>query len=242
MSHRSLAGAFADRGGRPFTRPGGGLEASGPEAEDQAFMTAYLGDALRAIEDAETLPGVMVAPGHQLASLIESYLAENPDGNLQTSELPLPGGGIEVKYDSGDFLGWSKSVFSWWRRIRKQPWRAPDPVPEALGTNGKARIALLADWGTGLYGAVQSAQAIEADGRFDLLFHLGDVYYSGTRKEVRENFLSKWPKVPGASAAPSIPTTRCIAAATACSTKRCRRSARPARRAPCRPTTGCWSG
>ena len=198
VSHRSLAGAFADQGGRAFARPVGGLEASGPEAEDQAFMTAYLGDALRAIEDAETLPGVMVAPGHQLASLIQSYLAENPDGNLQTSEQPLPGGGIEVKYDSGDVLGWARSVFSWWRRIRKQPWRAPSPAPEPLGTNGRARIALLADWGTGLYGAVQSAQAIEADGRFDLLMHLGDVYYSGTRKEVRENFLAKWPKVPGA--------------------------------------------
>ena len=198
VSHRSLAGAFADQGGRPFAPLPGGLEASGPEAEDQAFMTAYLGDALRAIEDAETLPGVMVAPGHQLASLIQSYLAENPDGHLQTSELPLPGGGIEVKYDSGDVLGWSRSVFSWWRRIKKQPWRAPDPAPEPLGTNGRARIALVADWGTGLYGAVQSARAIEADGRFDLLMHLGDVYYSGTRKEVRENFLAQWPKVPGA--------------------------------------------
>ncbi len=198
VSHRSLAGAFADRGGRPFARPAGGLEASGPEAEDQAFMTAYLGDALRAIEDAETLPGVMAAPGHQLASLIQSYLAENPDGTLQTSEVPLPGGGVEVKYDSGDLLGWSKSVFSWWRRIKKQPWRVPNPVPESLGTNGTARIALLADWGTGRYGAVQSAQAIAAAGGFDLLMHLGDVYYSGTRKEVRENFLAVWPKVPGA--------------------------------------------
>ena len=55
VSHRSLTSAFADQGGRAFARPVSGLEASGPEAEDQAFMTAYLGDALRAIEDAETL-------------------------------------------------------------------------------------------------------------------------------------------------------------------------------------------
>jgi hypothetical protein len=199
VSHRSFAGAFADPAGRAFSPPPGGLEASGPEAEDQAFMTAYLGDALRAIEDAETLPGVMVAPGHQLASLMQSYLAENPEAAVRIAEQPLPGGGVEVKYDSGDLLGWSKSVFSWWRRIRKQPWRRPNPVPEALGTGTTARIALLADWGTGLYGAVRSADAIAADPRgFDLLLHLGDVYYSGTRREVRDNFLAHWPRVPGA--------------------------------------------
>jgi hypothetical protein len=56
----------------------------------------------------------------------------------------------------------------------------------------------LGDWGTGLYGAPACAASIERDGDYDLLLHLGDVYYSGTPKEVRENFLELWPSVPGA--------------------------------------------
>ena len=55
-------------------------------------------------------------------------------------------------------------------------------------------MALLGDWGTGLYGAVPCAESIRRDGgRFDLLMHLGDVYYSGTRREVRERFLNVRP-------------------------------------------------
>lgn len=33
---------------------------------------------------------------------------------------------------------------------------------------------------------------------FGLLVHLGDVYYSGTEKEIRERFLEYWPRIPGA--------------------------------------------
>jgi hypothetical protein len=58
---------------------------------------------------------------------------------------------------------------------------------------------MMADWGTGLYGAPVCARSIEADRRpFDLLLHLGDIYYSGTPSEVRTRFLEKWPKRPEA--------------------------------------------
>jgi hypothetical protein len=49
------------------------------------------------------------------------------------------------------------------------------------------------DWGTGLYGAPVSARTIDQEGGFDLLIHLGDVYYSGTPNEVKRNFLAFWP-------------------------------------------------
>jgi hypothetical protein len=71
-------------------------------------------------------------------------------------------------------------------------------VPEAVVSGGRLRVGLLGHWGTRLYGAPVSVRSIERDGRYDLLLHLGEVYYSGTEKEVQELFLDRWPKVPGA--------------------------------------------
>ena len=65
-----------------------------------------------------------------------------------------------------------------------------------------AIVAIAADWGTGMYGAPDIAEAIRkqsaATRKFDLLMHLGDVYYSGTHKEVQERFLDVWPAEAGA--------------------------------------------
>jgi hypothetical protein len=59
---------------------------------------------------------------------------------------------------------------------------------------------MMGDWGTGLYGAPVCADTIGKDPKgCGLLLHLGDVYYSGTEKEVAERFLALWPQVPGAT-------------------------------------------
>ncbi|MEZ0390496.1 MAG: metallophosphoesterase, partial [Verrucomicrobium sp.] len=56
------------------------------------------------------------------------------------------------------------------------------------------RAAVLGDWGTNLYGAPKCRESIERDAQeFTMLLHLGDVYYSGTSKEVSERFLNAWP-------------------------------------------------
>lgn len=52
-----------------------------------------------------------------------------------------------------------------------------------------ARIALIADWGTGAEPAAQIARQIAAL-KPDLIVHLGDIYYSGTPEECRDNFTS----------------------------------------------------
>jgi hypothetical protein len=67
-----------------------------------------------------------------------------------------------------------------------------DPFPD------HARVAMTADWGTGLYGAPKIAQRMTQMGGFDLLMHLGDVYYSGTEEEIQERFLDVWPRTAGA--------------------------------------------
>jgi Calcineurin-like phosphoesterase len=61
------------------------------------------------------------------------------------------------------------------------------------------RLAMLGDWGTGLYGAPTCAKSIAgAKPAYDILLHLGDVYYAGTEPEVEGRFLNLWPNIPNA--------------------------------------------
>jgi hypothetical protein len=73
--------------------------------------------------------------------------------------------------------------------------RPRSTTPAVIPDN--ARIAMTADWGTGLYGAPKIADEIKKRATFDLLLHLGDVYYSGTTEEVQQRFLDVWPKSAG---------------------------------------------
>jgi hypothetical protein len=156
------------------------------------FLT-NLAQALRATElEEENLdPDVLTVPRNRLSSLMSSWLAESPPEGSSYEEL-RPGGRV-VKFADTDFLGWLRSLFDWVGRLNPHPLIRPSSI-QPTELPGQARVALLGDWGTGLYGAVPCAETIQQDsGRFDLLMHLGDVYYSGTSEEVQERFLSLWP-------------------------------------------------
>ena len=173
VTHRSLEACLAG-----LDDPS--LELGPVDGSDRARLT----EALAALEAEGADDGVLVTAQHQLASLMQSHLVESPP------DIPRrDAGSLEVMFDEGDISGWVGSVLDWWRRIVPEKWRAPAERPERIGDGRKLRVALLADWGTGLYGAPACASSIESDGGYDLLLHLGDVYYSGTPKEVRENFL-----------------------------------------------------
>jgi hypothetical protein len=122
-----------------------------------------------------------------LQSLIASGKAAN------TSFEPLPTGGEEAKFDTHDWFGWARVA---WERLKHlKPHKMVRP---AGGTPGPfpdvGRIAILGDWGTGLYGAPPIARSVLKDpDPFAMLLHLGDVYYSGTENEVEERFLQQWP-------------------------------------------------
>jgi 3',5'-cyclic AMP phosphodiesterase CpdA len=60
----------------------------------------------------------------------------------------------------------------------------------------QATIALLGDWGTGQEAARKLLTKI-ASKKPDAVFHLGDVYYSGTENEVKNYFYAIWQKVLG---------------------------------------------
>ena len=105
-------------------------------------------------------------------------------------------GGYEVKFDPKDYTGWAGSFFTWWRGIKKPHWVNPGP-PGKIADD--FRIAILGDWGTGLYGAPMCAESIaRTSPGYNMVLHLGDVYYSGTPREVQERFLKAWPRVPRA--------------------------------------------
>lgn len=200
VTYRSFGGAFDQPAPQPLTEPSA-FESFDP-AEDTA-LRAQLSAALAALEEetARQGPGMMASVQNQFASLLQSrMLEEPPPGDMST--LPparSEQSAFEVKYDERDILGWVGSVFTWWKKIKPEPWLTAADTPEPIGRGGNLRVAMMADWGTGLYGAPVCARSIERDPKpVDLMLHLGDVYYSGTVNEVRTRFLNVWPKRAGA--------------------------------------------
>ncbi len=171
--------------------------------EEQADMQVALQAALVRLEKEEDKakaagdPGVLLSPDHKVASLLQSFIALKSDQEKPENQVPLPAGGLEAKFDDNDWIRWAGSFFTWWKGISPHPPAQAPSQPDSFGE--VTRVALLADWGTGLYGAPVSAHSIEHDNQgYGLLMHLGDVYYSGTDKEIQDEFLGFWPKVAGA--------------------------------------------
>jgi hypothetical protein len=119
-------------------------------AESDAELRAALAEALDELEKSQGPEGVPVAPRHQLASLLQSYLVEHPGGLALRDTQPIEGGALEVMYDEGDIVGWARSLFAWWRGIVDEPWVDPPKEPEVVGDGERLRVAVVGDCGTGL--------------------------------------------------------------------------------------------
>lgn len=177
------AGLEAAAGGRSET----------PIARAEAI--ARLSDVLTVLEKVQTDPAVFASADDRMTSLVQSFLARQ--SVLEPGKIAETDAGPEAKFDSNDLVGWAGSLFDWIKKIDKRDFIGEDSKPQAIAN--KFRIAVLSDWGTGMYGAPTCARSIEKDAKFDLLFHLGDVYYSGDVDEVEARFLKYWPQVPGAA-------------------------------------------
>jgi calcineurin-like phosphoesterase family protein len=141
---------------------------------------------------------VMITVQDREVSLAQSKIAEHA-----TATRPLASGGQEVQFGTGlsggDWLRWMWSVTDWVDRMDAYPILRPT-VARADTLSGDFTVAMAADWGTGLYGAPKIADAIRkmaAARTFDVLMHLGDVYYAGTKAEVEDRFLRLWPTEAG---------------------------------------------
>ena len=165
---------------------------------EKATVMAAMGNVLNELRRAEYKAGALVltTPHHAPASRLQSLIASGEAANL-TFE-PLPTGGLEAKFDTQDWFGWATVAWEKLKHLKPHVMKRPagaiaEPFPE------QGRVALLGDWGTGLYGAPMVAKAVRNDpDPFALLLHLGDVYYSGTSKEVKQRFLDVWPSRNGA--------------------------------------------
>ena len=173
-------------------------EASSSDPVEAATRIAALGNALKVLEaaDAEANSKVLVSPDHNVASLLQTFLAKkaSEEGKIE----PLNGDANEAKFDDKDILGWIGSFFTWWKKLKPAKFQTAPPEPEPIpGNPNDFRLAILGDWGTGRYGAPVSANSIENDQKgYDVQIHLGDVYYSGDDDEVEKQFLGFWPKTP----------------------------------------------
>src|SRR5207253_1416416 len=71
-----------------------------------------------------------------------------------------------------------------------------DPASIEFPLDEKCTIAIVGDWGGGNEAAQAVAKQI-ALLKPKYVIHLGDVYYAGTEKEVRDRFLRYWPTPAG---------------------------------------------
>ena len=168
-------------------------EASSPEGQLRLARYRQIMERLQQETD-EAGSDVMITVPDREVSLAQSKLAAEA-----SAARPLGSGGKEVKFGTGlkggDWFRWIWSLTDWVDRKEAHPILRPkNTVADAV--SGDLRVAMAADWGTGLYGAPKIAATIRtmaASRKFDLSMHLGDVYYSGTDDEVQERFVDMWP-------------------------------------------------
>lgn len=159
----------------------------------RATVAAALGHALDQLRKAENAAGALVlsAPHDGPAARLQSLIASGEKANLTLT--PLETGGDEAVFDTHDWIGWATVAWEKLKHLTPHAMLRPksayvEPLPDA------ARIAVIGDWGTGLYGAPLIARSIRNDpDPFTMLLHLGDVYYSGTEEEMQSRFLNLWP-------------------------------------------------
>jgi hypothetical protein len=178
----------------------GGLESPGSAPDSLADIHRDLPEAIAVLESIDRKDGVMVISEHRLASLLQSFLAER--GLAEETDLlakgrltPTPAGGLEATFDRHDVRGWVFDFLPAYLkgRFAKRSFVIPGDSVATIGEGD--RLALLGDWGTGLYGAPVCADSIRrARPAFAAVIHLGDVYYAGTTPEVRARFLELWPR------------------------------------------------
>ena len=182
---------------RGMTEARQGAESIATFHGESAELLAEFRVALQALEQSQSDVGVLASPQNQMGAALQSFLAieaQNAGKVVERKDQVL-----EAKFDSQDWAGWVKSFFSWFRRFREGPHPLLRASTRPAEVQNRFRMAVLGDWGTGMYGAPLCAQSIERDLRgFQVLLHLGDVYYSGTEAEEQNRLLQLWPTVSNA--------------------------------------------
>ena len=190
-----------------------GQAAAGDPAEQHRLVAAWRNaigvlsqDAAPVLRKGDQGTAILHTPQNQMASRLQTLLAKQATaaGQVQSVQSPqtiaISTGDsftlevLAVRFDNADIAGWLQMAPELIFKPPKAGWIDPPPVPQIIPDN--ARIALFADWGTGLYGAPAIAKCIEALDRCDVVLHLGDTYYSGESDEIRDRLVGNWPQRP----------------------------------------------
>ena len=156
-------------------------------------MLSSFNRALNALKAAEKHHDVLTTTGDPIASLLQSSLVDyaQKEGKL----MMLSSGLQRVQFDEHDLAKWLKTgVLTLYNILvkRKHEWLKAPATPELFNNN--TRLALSGDSGTALYGAPVMFNSIKNDAKgYQLQVTLGDVYYSGTKREVQSRLLDLWP-------------------------------------------------
>ena len=189
-------------------------QAAGGDPDQKQRMIAAWHDAIGVLsQDAKPVlkkgdqgNAILHTPQNGLASRLQTLLAKQATaaGQAQTIQQPqtiaIPTGDsftlgvLSVRFDSDDIAGWLQMAPELIFKPPRADWIDPPPVPQSIPDN--ARIAVFADWGTGLYGAPAVSKCIEGLDRCDVVLHLGDTYYSGESDEIRDRLVGNWPGRP----------------------------------------------
>lgn len=181
----------------------------GQHVPDSVFkeLSAAIGDA-REDGEASRATGAFYSR-HPVVSIAQSAMHERLAQKAEAAGTPL--GEAPIEHDDermGD--AFTKKDVMWiveiglsllWGLVQRKHPFCDEPAKATLPDD--ARLVIFGDWGTGLIGAQhvaqQAAKWITDTDRPVHAIHLGDIYYSGTKREVRENGLKPWP-VPAARA------------------------------------------
>jgi hypothetical protein len=95
---------------------------------------------------------------------------------------------------------WVSSALSMGLRLFKGKHEFIDRPATPKPIASRSRILIVGDWGSGLSRAEKVATQMrkvldqgESDGLQQHVIHLGDIYYSGWKREVKNHFLKPWP-------------------------------------------------
>jgi len=187
--------------------------AGGDPAEQQRLVAEWheavdflAKDAQPVLKKGDKGKPILRTPQNELASRLQTLLVTQATaaGQVETVQaaqtIEIPTGNsdaldvLSVKFDNDDLAGWLRMAPKLLFKPPKAAWVDPPLTPQAIPDD--ARIALFADWGTGLYGAPAITKCIEGLDRCDVVFHLGDTYYSGGAEEVKHRLIDNWPKRP----------------------------------------------
>jgi len=96
--------------------------------------------------------------------------------------------------------GWISSAVAMGIRKFRGKHKFPTDAPKPVGLESNARLVIVGDWGSGIPRAQKVADQmrryIDGDRRENRavhVIHLGDVYYSGWKREYQRRFLEYWP-------------------------------------------------